>query len=160
MCFSCMGKWADDPEAFRKMKGALRVPSTLNRQISLAGQHHVIHLDDIEHVSVAWMWLTGKWADDPEAFRKMKAALGVQLAQALESSFGLDAEASQDYVDVLTDGFAIRLFLFSNRYAAWLDYFCVSNSVVSHAMAAGLCALWPWLSMHSKHCLADIQHPS
>lgn len=48
----------------------------------------------------------------------MKAALGVQLAQALETSFGLDAEASQDYVDVLTDGFAIRLFLFSNRSAA------------------------------------------
>ncbi|KAL3158789.1 hypothetical protein ABBQ32_011516 [Trebouxia sp. C0010 RCD-2024] len=58
---------------------------------------------------------SGKWADDPEAFRRMKAALGVQLAQALESSFGLDAEASEDYVDVLTNGFAIRLFLFSNR---------------------------------------------
>lgn len=58
---------------------------------------------------------SGKWADVPEAFKKMKAALGVQLAQALESSFGLDAEASEDYVDVLTDGFAIRLFLFSNR---------------------------------------------
>ncbi|DBB01879.1 TPA: hypothetical protein ACH3X1_000480 [Trebouxia sp. C0004] len=58
---------------------------------------------------------SGKWADDPEAFRKMKAALGVQLAQVLETSFGLDAEASEDYVDVLTDGFAIRLFLFSNR---------------------------------------------
>lgn len=47
----------------------------------------------------------------------MKAALGVQLAQALESSFGLDAQASEDYVDVLTDGFAVRLCLFSNRYA-------------------------------------------
>lgn len=70
------------------------------------------------HVSAACMWHIGKWADDPEAFRKMKGALGVQLAQALESSFGLDAEASEDYVDVLTDGFAIRLFLFSNRYAA------------------------------------------
>ena len=62
--------------------------------------------------------VAGKWADEPEAFKKMKAALGVQLAQALESSFGLDAEASEDYVDVLTDGFAIRLFLFSNRSAA------------------------------------------
>ena len=60
---------------------------------------------------------TGKWADDPQAFKKMKAALGVQLALGLESSFGLDAEASEDYVDVLTDGFAIRLFLFSNRFA-------------------------------------------
>ena len=45
----------------------------------------------------------------------MKAALGVQLAQALESSFGLDAQATEDHVDVLTDVFAIRLFLFSNR---------------------------------------------
>lgn len=63
-------------------------------------------------------YVTGKWVDDLEAFKKMKAALGVQLAQALETSFGLDAEASQDYVDVLTDGFAIRLFLFSNRSAA------------------------------------------
>lgn len=64
------------------------------------------------------MSVAGKWADDPKAFRKMKAALGVQLAQALETSFGLDAEASEDYVDVLTDGFAIRLFLFSNRSAS------------------------------------------
>ena len=48
----------------------------------------------------------------------MKAALGVQLAQALESSFGLDAQATEDHVDVLTDGFAIRLFLFSNRWAS------------------------------------------
>lgn len=68
------------------------------------------------------MWHTGKWANDPEAFGKMKAALGVQLAQALESGFGLDAEASEDYVDVLTDGFAIRLFLFSNRYAFELRF--------------------------------------
>lgn len=93
------------------------------------------------------IYATGKWADHPEAFKKMKAALGVQLAQALESSFGLDAEASEDYVDVLTDGFAIRLFLFSNRSAAqvmctfsfrvapclvhsWLEY-CIPCSLSS-----------------------------
>lgn len=73
-----------------------------------------------QHDSV---FCAGKWADDPEAFRKMKAALGVQLAQALESSFGLDARASEDYIDVLTDGFAVRLFLFSNRYTYYgLDF--------------------------------------
>ena len=66
----------------------------------------------------------------------MKAALGVQLAQALETSFGLDAEASEDYVDVLTDGFAMRLFLFSNRSALPAAAVCCMISVYNLAQVA------------------------
>jgi len=50
-----------------------------------------------------------------EAFRKMKAALGVQMAEELFTGFGLRGQASEECVDVFVDGFAIRLFLHSQR---------------------------------------------
>jgi hypothetical protein len=46
----------------------------------------------------------------------MKAALGVQLAEELFTGFGLRGQASQDCIDVFIDGFAIRLYLHSQRY--------------------------------------------
>lgn len=123
----------------------------------------------------------GKWPDHPEAFNKMKAAVGCQLAALLHQTLGMDAQvggprraaaleaastardslatltrsqphlsaclpacmchvacwpssllachsprpptahplqASEDYVDVLTDGFAFRLLLATERDAA------------------------------------------
>lgn len=58
---------------------------------------------------------SGRWPAEEAAFRKVKAALGCQLAEALCSSFGMAASASEDCVDVLADGFAFRLFLWSTR---------------------------------------------
>ena len=52
-----------------------------------------------------------------EAFRKTKAALGVQLAEELFTGFGLRVQASEECVDVFVDGFAIRLYLHSQRSA-------------------------------------------
>lgn len=46
----------------------------------------------------------------------MKAALGIQLAEELFTGFGLRAEASEDCIDVFTDGFVFRLFLYSDRW--------------------------------------------
>ncbi|KAK9853898.1 hypothetical protein WJX84_008605, partial [Apatococcus fuscideae] len=56
-----------------------------------------------------------KWPDDPEAYRITKAAMGVQLAEALQSSYGLHTRASRDCIDVFADGFAFRLLLHSSR---------------------------------------------
>lgn len=50
----------------------------------------------------------------------MKAALGVQLAAALASGYGLHASAAEECVDVLADGFAFRLVLYSGRDEAML----------------------------------------
>ena len=61
---------------------------------------------------------SGKWPDNPVAYAKMKAAVGVALAQRLASDFGIDASASEEYIDVLTDGFAFRLLLHTERDAA------------------------------------------
>lgn len=61
------------------------------------------------------MGAAGRWPDSHEAFLKTKASMGVQLAEALQSSFGLDATATEQYVDVLAEGFAFRLFLWSDR---------------------------------------------
>ncbi len=57
----------------------------------------------------------GRWPADPTAFVKMKAALGVQLAQTIETSLGLTALASETCVDVYYEGFAYRLTLYSGR---------------------------------------------
>lgn len=61
---------------------------------------------------------SGKWPDGPAAFAKMKAAVGVELAQTLQSGFGIEASASEDYVDILSDGFAFRLILHTERDVA------------------------------------------
>lgn len=58
---------------------------------------------------------SGKWPSDRAAFMKAKAALGCQLAQTLSSSAGVSASASEACVDVLADGFAFRLLLWSSR---------------------------------------------
>ena len=58
----------------------------------------------------------GKWPSSAAALRKVKAALGVQLALALETAHGLTCRASEEFVDVLSDGFAFRLRLHCSRY--------------------------------------------
>jgi U3 small nucleolar RNA-associated protein 22 len=63
---------------------------------------------------------SGKWPDDPSAFAKVKAALSVQLAAALEAGCGLTAVCSEECVDVLVDGFAFRLLFHSTRDEAVL----------------------------------------
>lgn len=42
------------------------------------------------------------------AFLKTKAALGLQLAAALETGYGHKTVACEEHVDVLMEGFAFR----------------------------------------------------
>ena len=58
----------------------------------------------------------GKWPDDLQAYKVTKAAMGVQLADTLQSSHGLHARAGMDCIDILADGFAFRLLLHSSRW--------------------------------------------
>ena len=44
--------------------------------------------------------------------------MGCQLAAQLHTALGLDAAASEHWVDVLTDGYAFRLLLATERDAA------------------------------------------
>jgi hypothetical protein len=81
------------------------------------------------HVSVCSYLRTrsaGKWPASAAALRKVKAALGVQLAHALEKGHGLMCRVSEHFVDVLTDGFAFRVHLYCSRCAAC---FHVNDSV-------------------------------
>ena len=64
--------------------------------------------------------LAGQWPDNPEAFAKMKAALGCQLAEELGAAFGVRTAASEACVDVLAGGFAFRLFITSERWVPWV----------------------------------------
>lgn len=40
------------------------------------------------------MYRSGRWPTHPVAFKKMKAALGLQLSEALEKSYGLLTQVS------------------------------------------------------------------
>ncbi|KAL6748586.1 Nrap protein-domain-containing protein [Haematococcus lacustris] len=64
---------------------------------------------------------SGRWPAQPEAFTKMKAALGLQLAAALGKSCGIKAQVSEECVDVFSEGFAFRLLLYSGRDEAMLQ---------------------------------------
>lgn len=59
----------------------------------------------------------GRWPKHAEAYRRTKAALGLQLAEELAGSFGTCCAASQDFVDAFAGGFAFRLHLHSTRSA-------------------------------------------
>jgi len=104
---------------------------------------------------------SGRWPDSPLAYFKMKAALGVQLAQALRLSYGMEAVASETYVDVLTHGFAFRLLLVAERdemmsaAAAAASIFITSNSgttnndtITNAVEAATMARLIPVRSWH------------
>ncbi|WIA14624.1 hypothetical protein OEZ85_003130 [Tetradesmus obliquus] len=58
---------------------------------------------------------TGRMPSDAAAFAKTKAALGVQLADALAAACGAHATATEDAVEVLWQGFAFKLLLFMDR---------------------------------------------
>ncbi|GMH37709.1 hypothetical protein BSKO_05582 [Bryopsis sp. KO-2023] len=57
---------------------------------------------------------SGGWPQNPMAYKKTKAALGIQLAVELQKQHNT-ARATEDYVDVIRGGFAFRLHLFSTK---------------------------------------------
>ena len=79
---------------------------------------HLLHVHKVltcsTHVLLSLL-CAGRWPADQAAYLKTKAALGCQLADAMAASFSLPALASEDGIDVLADGFAFRLFLWSPR---------------------------------------------
>jgi Nrap protein nucleotidyltransferase domain 4 len=58
---------------------------------------------------------TGRWPDNEEAMEKMRAALGCEIAMALETQHGLRARATEGHVDVYVDGFVLRLRMWTSR---------------------------------------------
>eukprot|EP00887_Chlorella_sp_A99_P002636 scaffold6.g2636.t1 len=83
---------------------------------ALASEHVARCLDPVE--VLCQLEGSGRWPESLEAFAKTKAALGAQLAQLLAQSYGMEASAAEGYVDVLSDGFAFRLRLATERDAA------------------------------------------
>lgn len=52
---------------------------------------------------------------DPTAYKKTKAALGVQLAHEVHKEHDNESQATEDFVDVLLKGFAFRVHLYSTK---------------------------------------------
>ena len=77
----------------------------------------------------------GRWPDDIAAYYKTKAALGIQLANALTSACGARVDATEECLDVFWEGFVFRLLLFSDR-----DQAIQNQQTASVAAAAAIAA--------------------
>lgn len=90
---------------------------------------------------VAWVQVqvegSGKWPDNEEAAGKLRSALGCQIAQALESQFGMHARAAEGHVDVHAQGFVLRLQLWSDRDDALAERTAQVRTACMHAWADG-----------------------
>ncbi|GLG96489.1 Nucleolar protein 6 [Gryllus bimaculatus] len=61
--------------------------------------------------AVMTLELSGKWPQNLEAVRRLKAAFCVQMAKALRKECKLCAQAHIDFVDIWKDGFVFRIWL-------------------------------------------------
>ncbi|XP_074649988.1 nucleolar protein 6-like [Tubulanus polymorphus] len=52
---------------------------------------------------------SGKWPDDKEAIRRMKAAFHIKIGQLLDEQCSLKTRINPEYVDVLKDGYVFRI---------------------------------------------------
>lgn len=64
--------------------------------------------------------MSGKWPDDAQAVRRVRAAFSIKIAECLQSQCGLVAQAYPDHVDVLKDGYVFRLRVAYQREPALL----------------------------------------
>ncbi|CAG5059007.1 unnamed protein product [Parnassius apollo] len=61
------------------------------------------------HTAVLELGHSGKWPGDIEAFRCLKAAFNIQIADRLSKQFSLPTQPYPTHVDVLVDGYVFRL---------------------------------------------------
>lgn len=64
--------------------------------------------------------LSGKWPDDAQAVRRVRAAFSIKVAECLRTQCGLTTQAFQNHVDVMKDGFVFRLRIAYQREPALL----------------------------------------
>ncbi|XP_046624374.1 nucleolar protein 6 isoform X1 [Neodiprion virginianus] len=65
---------------------------------------YVLPIEAVIHLS-----LSGKWPEDLEAIRKIKAAFHIQIAAGLRKQYNLKAQGGLNYIDVMKGGFVFRL---------------------------------------------------
>uniref|UniRef100_A0A131YG99 Nucleolar protein 6 n=1 Tax=Rhipicephalus appendiculatus TaxID=34631 RepID=A0A131YG99_RHIAP len=101
-------------EVFPPLKGALSTDfGTCFVQdnvymMPLPFKAHIPHLIPVSTV-VVHMEATGKWPDDLEALRRVKAAFHLTLARLLRDNKHLITAAHPEYVDVFKGGFVFRV---------------------------------------------------
>lgn len=75
---------------------------------------------------------SGKWPDDLEAVRRIKAAFYIQLAEKLTAIFDLVARAFIDHVIVQRKGYIFKLFIAYHRDVALLKRLVEPNGIVKY----------------------------
>lgn len=74
--------------------------------------------------------LSGKWPDDTQAIRRVRAAFSIKIAECLKTQCGLVAQAFPNHVDVLKDGFVFRLRVAYQREPALLRQCVMPDGMV------------------------------
>ncbi|XP_012256852.2 nucleolar protein 6 isoform X2 [Athalia rosae] len=87
------------------------------KEITKEGEHCLLLEENLEELplyvspieATIQLSLSGKWPEELEAVRKLKAAFHIQIAEGLRKQYNLKAQGGLNYVDVMKDGFVFRL---------------------------------------------------
>lgn len=74
--------------------------------------------------------LSGKWPEDAQAVRRVRAAFSIKIAGSLQTQCGLTTQAFPNHVDVLKDGFVFRLRVAYQREPALLRQCIMPDGLV------------------------------
>ncbi|QDZ24110.1 nucleolar protein [Chloropicon primus] len=81
---------------------------------------------------------SSRWPKNPELQRKTLTAMALHAASTLEKSFGIKCVGTQEYVDVLFDGYVFRLRFHALTGPATLTNHVISTCIKHHTAVSGL----------------------
>lgn len=87
--------------------------------------HYVIPTEVVVHMEA-----TGKWPEDWDALRHIKAAFHIALAKLLKEQASLTTVARPDFIDVLKDGLVFRLRIACHKEITLAKHHVLPNGMV------------------------------
>ncbi|CAI5527771.1 unnamed protein product [Closterium sp. Naga37s-1] len=103
---------------------------------------------------------SSKWPDDPEALRLTRHAFCLQIASSLQEAHGVAVEAARGAVDVMLDGFALRLVLLHDYVPPAEDVTSSNPSSLTPIVTPSPIATLPLSSSSFSETHRTLQHHS
>lgn len=75
--------------------------------------------------------LSGKWPDDAQAVRRVRAAFNIKIANSLRKECGLTTQAFPNYVDIIKEGYVFRLRVAYQREPALLRQLVLPDGMMT-----------------------------
>jgi U3 small nucleolar RNA-associated protein 22 len=81
---------------------------------------------------------SGRWPKDVESQKKTISAMALHVAISLEKGFGIRCVGTEDYIDIMYDGYAFRVALHASSGPSTLTADSISKSIRHHTAISGL----------------------